>query len=78
MTRMTEDETNALNDEISNLKGDLHYVIEGLLIAARAVGAAEGFMYIRDEYDLVLKNVHMALKTARESGYLGKNILGSG
>jgi len=62
----------------SILEGDPHCVIEGLLIAARAIGAAEGFMYIRDEYDLALKNVHTALKTVRESGYLGKNILGSG
>jgi len=62
----------------SILEGDPHCVIEGLLIAARAVGAVEGFMYIRDEYELALKNVRTALETARAEGYLGKNILGSG
>ena len=62
----------------SILEGDPHNVIEGLTIAARAVGAVEGFMYIRDEYELALKNVAKALKSAREAGYLGKNILGSG
>ena len=62
----------------SILEGDPHSVIEGLTIAARAVGAAEGFMYIRDEYDLALKNVRKALESARANGYLGKNILGSG
>jgi len=62
----------------SILEGDPYSVIEGLVIAARAIGAVEGFMYIRDEYDLALKNVHKALDTARANGYLGKNILGSG
>jgi NADH-quinone oxidoreductase subunit F len=62
----------------SILEGDPHRVIEGLTIAARAVKAASGFMYIRDEYDLALKNVHKALQSAREEGFLGKNILCSG
>ena len=61
----------------SILEGDPFSVIEGLLIAARAIGAAEGFMYIRDEYELALKNVNRALESARAGGYLGKNILGS-
>ena len=62
----------------SILEGDPLSVIEGLTIAARAVDAAEGFMYIRDEYELALKNVARALVNARAEGYLGKNILGSG
>jgi NADH-quinone oxidoreductase subunit F len=62
----------------SIMEGDPHSVIEGLTIAAFAVGATEGFMYIRNEYGLALKNVQQALKTAREGGFLGKNILGSG
>jgi NADH-quinone oxidoreductase subunit F len=62
----------------SILEGDPHSVIEGLAIAARAVGAAEGFIYIRDEYELALKNVAKALESARENNFLGKNILGSG
>jgi NADH-quinone oxidoreductase subunit F len=62
----------------SILEGDPHCVIEGLTITARAIGAVEGFMYIRDEYELALENVTKALKSARAEGYLGKNILGSG
>ena len=61
----------------SILEGDPFSVIEGLIIAARAIVAAEGFMYIRDEYGLALKNVNKALESARAAGYLGKNILGS-
>jgi NADH-quinone oxidoreductase subunit F len=61
----------------SILEGDPHSVIEGLLIAARATGAIEGFMYIRDEYELALKNVAKALQSAKAKGFLGKNILGS-
>jgi NADH-quinone oxidoreductase subunit F len=60
------------------LEGDPHSVIEGLIIAALAVGASEGFMYIRDEYGLAIQNVATALAAAREQGFLGKNILGSG
>ena len=62
----------------SILEGDPYSVIEGLCITARAIGAVEGFMYIRDEYELALKNVFIALNNAREANYLGKNILGSG
>jgi NADH-quinone oxidoreductase subunit F len=62
----------------SILEGDPHSVIEGLTICARAIGASQGFMYIRDEYDLALQNVQKALKSARAASYLGKNILGSG
>jgi NADH-quinone oxidoreductase subunit F len=62
----------------SIMEGDPHSVIEGLTIAALAVGATEGFMYIRDEYALAIKNVQSALRSAREQGFLGKNILGSG
>jgi NADH-quinone oxidoreductase subunit F len=60
------------------LEGDPHSVIEGLCIAALAVGASEGFMYIRDEYDQALRSVFKALEAARKNGYLGKNSLGSG
>ena len=61
----------------SILEGDPHSVIEGMLVAAVAVGATHGFMYIRDEYSLALKNVACALESARKAGYLGDNILGS-
>ncbi|MDR1585843.1 MAG: NADH-quinone oxidoreductase subunit NuoF [Treponema sp.] len=60
------------------LEGDPHSVIEGLCIAALAVGASEGFMYIRDEYDQALRSVFRSLEIARKNAYLGKNILGSG
>jgi NADH-quinone oxidoreductase subunit F len=62
----------------SIMEGDPHSVIEGLAIAALAVGAREGFMYIRDEYGLAIRNVTTALAAAREKGFLGRNILGSG
>jgi len=62
----------------SVMEGDPFSVIEGLAIAAFAVGAEEGFMYIRDEYSLAIQNMQAALKAAREGGFLGKSILGSG
>jgi NADH-quinone oxidoreductase subunit F len=62
----------------SILEGDPHSVIEGLTIAALAVGAREGFIYIRDEYGLAIRNVTAALAAAREKGFLGKNSLGYG
>jgi NADH-quinone oxidoreductase subunit F len=61
----------------SILEGDPHSVIEGLCILALAIGAHEGFMYIRDEYGLALKNVYAALEAAREKGILGNNVMGS-
>ncbi|MDR0469209.1 MAG: 4Fe-4S binding protein [Peptococcaceae bacterium] len=54
----------------SILEGDPHSVIEGLCIAALAIGAAKGFFYIRDEYALALKHVRFAISQARERGYL--------
>lgn len=62
----------------SILEGDPHGVIEGLAIAALAVGAEQGFFYIRDEYSLALHNVAIALEMARQQGYLGHNFAGSG
>lgn len=62
----------------SILEGDPHSVIEGMVIGAYAVGAHSGFMYIRDEYFLAIKNITEALRQARCCGYLGKDILGSG
>jgi NADH-quinone oxidoreductase subunit F len=61
----------------SVLEGDPHSVIEGLCILARAIGAHEGYMYIRDEYGLALKNVNAALAAAREAGILGDNVMES-
>ena len=62
----------------STMEGDPNTVIEGLIIAAYAQGATEGYIYIRAEYPLAVKRVRKALKQAEEKGFLGDNILGSG
>ena len=62
----------------SILEGDPHSVIEGLATCAIAIGAEEGFLYIRDEYNLAVQNVKAAIAAAEERGYLGDNIMGSG
>ncbi|WP_372845780.1 NADH-ubiquinone oxidoreductase-F iron-sulfur binding region domain-containing protein, partial [Pontiella sp.] len=53
-------------------------VIEGVIIASFAVGASEGFLYVRAEYPLAVKRLRMALKEFEAAGFLGDNILGSG
>lgn len=60
------------------MEGDPHRVLEGMLIAAKAVGAHEGYIYVRAEYPLAVKRLHTAIENARRLGILGKNILGSG
>jgi NADH-quinone oxidoreductase subunit F len=62
----------------SIMEGDPHSVIEGMVIGAYAIGAHEGFIYVRLEYPLAVQNLNVALAQARESGLLGKNILGTG
>ena len=57
---------------------DPHQLIEGMVIAGRAIGAHLGFIYIRGEYRYVLDIMEAALAEAYSRGYLGKNILGSG
>ncbi|MGC9454870.1 MAG: NADH-ubiquinone oxidoreductase-F iron-sulfur binding region domain-containing protein [Phycisphaerae bacterium] len=61
----------------SVLEGNPHSVLEGMLIAAYATGATEGWFYIRAEYPLAVSRVEKAIKQARKHGLLGKNILGS-
>ena len=61
----------------SVLEGNPHSVLEGLIIGAYAIGASEGFIYVRQEYPLARKHTQRALEQAREYGLLGKNILGS-
>ena len=61
----------------SVLEGDPHSVIEGMLVAAYAIGASEGYIYVRAEYPLAVKRLKKAIKDARERGFLGKSILGS-
>jgi len=60
------------------LEGDPHSVVEAMTIAAYAVGAQKGFIYVRAEYPLAIERFSKALETAREYGFLGKNILGTG
>ena len=62
----------------SLLEADPHAVIEGMVIGAKAIGAAKGFIYIRDEYPLAVKRMGIAVGQAREMGLLGTDILGSG
>jgi NADH-quinone oxidoreductase subunit F len=62
----------------SVLEGDPHAVLEGMLIAAYAIGAKEGYIYCRAEYPLALKRLRHAITQAEEQGFIGDNILGSG
>ncbi len=62
----------------SVLEGDPHSVIEGMAIAAYAIGAHQGYAYIRAEYPLAVDRFNKALVQAREVGLLGKNIMDSG
>jgi len=62
----------------SIMEADPHGVLEGLIIGAFAVGAHDGFFYVRDEYPLAVQHLNIALQQAREYGLLGKNILGAG
>ena len=61
----------------SIMEGDPHKLIEGMAIAAFAVGADEGYIYVRAEYPMAIKRLRIAIKEAEERGYLGENILGS-
>ena len=60
------------------LEDDPHSVIEGMLIAAFAIGADEGYVYVRHEYPLAVSRLRHALSQARERGLLGADILGTG
>jgi NADH:ubiquinone oxidoreductase subunit F (NADH-binding)/(2Fe-2S) ferredoxin len=62
----------------SVLEGDPHAVIEGMLIAARAMNSTHGIFYIRAEYPLAVERIEKALRQARTAGLVGKNILDSG
>ncbi len=62
----------------SVLEGDPHCVLEAMTIAGYAVGASEGYIYVRAEYPIAVERLNIAIKQAREYGLLGKNILGSG
>jgi NADP-reducing hydrogenase subunit HndC len=62
----------------SILEGDPHSVIEGMMVVGFAIGATQGFLYIRAEYPLAIERLRKALDQAYEKGLLGKNIFGSG
>jgi NADH:ubiquinone oxidoreductase subunit F (NADH-binding)/Pyruvate/2-oxoacid:ferredoxin oxidoreductase delta subunit len=62
----------------SLMEGDPHSILEGMIIGAYAIGASEGFIYVRMEYPLAIQRLTHAIKEARRYGLLGKNILGSG
>jgi NADH:ubiquinone oxidoreductase subunit F (NADH-binding)/(2Fe-2S) ferredoxin/Pyruvate/2-oxoacid:ferredoxin oxidoreductase delta subunit len=59
------------------LEGDPHSVIEGMIIAAYAIGASEGYIYCRAEYPVAIRTLSIAIDQARQLGLLGQNILGS-
>lgn len=60
------------------LEFDPHAVIEGMIIAGHALGSTTGYIYFRGEYKYLIDIMDIALAEARDAGYLGKNILGSG
>lgn len=62
----------------SVLEGDPHSLIEGMTIGGFAMGATEGIIYCRAEYPLAIKRLEIAMEQAREKGFLGKDIFGSG
>jgi NADH:ubiquinone oxidoreductase subunit F (NADH-binding)/(2Fe-2S) ferredoxin/Pyruvate/2-oxoacid:ferredoxin oxidoreductase delta subunit len=62
----------------SLMEGNPHMVLEGLVIGAYAIGAHEGFIYVRQEYPLAVQNTASSIRQCEEYGLLGENILGSG
>ncbi|MBI5206048.1 MAG: SLBB domain-containing protein [Nitrospirae bacterium] len=61
----------------SIMEGDPHSLLEGMILCAYTIGAQYGFIYVRHEYPLAVKNLNIAIKQAEELGLLGKNILGT-
>jgi NADH:ubiquinone oxidoreductase subunit F (NADH-binding) len=62
----------------SIIEGNPHAVLEGMLIGAYAIGASQGYVYVRAEYPLAVKRLELALRQARERGFLGQNVMGTG
>jgi len=62
----------------SVLEADPHSVLEGMVIAAKAIGSKQGYIYCRAEYPLAIHRLNIAIGQAKEAGLLGKNILGTG
>ena len=61
----------------SLIEGDPHKIVEGMMICGYAVGADEGYVYVRAEYPLAIHRLQIAIKQAEDFGLLGKNIMGS-
>lgn len=61
----------------SIMEGDPHSVIEGMIIAAYAIGAKQGYIYVRDEYPLAVETLKKAIEDCKNIGILGENILGT-
>jgi NADH:ubiquinone oxidoreductase subunit F (NADH-binding)/(2Fe-2S) ferredoxin/Pyruvate/2-oxoacid:ferredoxin oxidoreductase delta subunit len=61
----------------SLMEGDPHSIIEGMIIGAFAIGASQGFLYVREEYPIAIEHLAIAIRQAEEYGLLGDNILGS-
>jgi NADH-quinone oxidoreductase subunit F len=61
----------------SVLEGDPHNVMEGMLIAGYAIGADEGYFYVRAEYPLAVERLKLAIEQAKKRGFLGRNIMGT-
>lgn len=59
------------------LEGDPHSVVEGMIIAAYAIGCSQGYIYCRAEYPIAVRTLNIAINQARSMGLLGKNILGT-
>jgi NADH-quinone oxidoreductase subunit F len=62
----------------SLMEGNPHSVLEGLIIGGYAIGAHEGFVYVREEYPIAVENISAAIRQAEQYGLLGENIMGSG
>ena len=62
----------------SLMEGDPHRIIEGMIIAAYAIGASQGFLYVREEYPIAIEHLSIAIQKAEEYGLLGNNIMGTG
>ncbi len=62
----------------SVLEGDPHVLIEAMAIAGYAIGASQGFVYVRAEYPIAVERLNIAIKQAREAGMLGNDIFGTG
>ena len=62
----------------SLLESDPHSVLEGMLIASYAIGASQGYLYVRAEYPVAVRRLDKAIEQARAKGFLGRDILGSG